>query len=369
MAARERTRFPGVYSRKSEARMFRGKPDVGFDLTFKAGGRKVWEKVGWRSEGITAAYASQIRAERMRALRLGSLQLDSLKQYTFDQAFEKYREGHLSQLKSGNRVVRLYEARLREPFGKRKLSSITPLLLEQFKRDLLAEGLSPATVTHCLGTIRSVFRKMKDWDLYAGDIPTEKIAMPKGDNKRTRFLSREEADLLLDALRRSGSDTYRIALISLHTGMRFGEIAGLRGEHVDLAEGTLRIADPKNGQARTAFMTEAVRDVFRQVPLKAGQYVFPARGGGRRQDVSDAFARCVKRLGLNRGRKDRRDKVVFHTLRHTYASWLVQQGVPLYTVGELLGHSTLEMTKRYSHLAPGNLRATVGVLEGWLVGD
>ena len=64
--------------------------------------------------------------------------------------------------------------------------------------------------------------------------------------------------------------------------------------------------------------------------------------------------------------QDARQRVVFHSLRHTFASWLVQRGTPLYTVAELMGHTTLEMTKRYSHLAPDSLRKAALSLEGSL---
>jgi site-specific recombinase XerD len=71
----------------------------------------------------------------------------------------------------------------------------------------------------------------------------------------------------------------------------------------------------------------------------------------------------VASLGLNKGITDRRDKFVFHSLRHSFASWLVQAGQPLYTVARLLGHSTTAMTERYSHLCPDNFRNAVNCLE------
>jgi len=74
----------------------------------------------------------------------------------------------------------------------------------------------------------------------------------------------------------------------------------------------------------------------------------------------------VKDLGLNDGITDRRQKLVFHSLRHTFASWLVQMGKPLYTVSQLLGHSDLKMTMRYAHLAPDTQRAAAMELEGIL---
>ena len=70
-------------------------------------------------------------------------------------------------------------------------------------------------------------------------------------------------------------------------------------------------------------------------------------------------------MGLNDHIKDRRNKVVFHTLRHTYASWLVQSGVDLYRVKKLLGHSVIAMTERYAHLAPDFGKDSAKVIEGF----
>lgn len=165
-----------------------------------------------------------------------------------------------------------------------------------------------------------------------------------------------------------------IALLSLYTGMRAGEIHALQWGNVDFENEILEILDPKSGKNRMAFMTPEVKSMFmaRYDKQPKGALVFPGRNGQRRRSVSDTFDRVVSSLGFNNSGEyvenedgtsqpgvieDARQRVVFHTLRHTFASWLVQKGIPLYTVAELMGHSTIEMTKRYSHLAPNSLKA------------
>jgi site-specific recombinase XerD len=114
-------------------------------------------------------------------------------------------------------------------------------------------------------------------------------------------------------------------------------------------------------------MTHAVKE--RLKTKKTGEkedLVFPGKGGVEISSISDTFERVIKDLGFNTGVTDRRQKVVFHTLRHTYASWLVESGVDLYTVKNLLGHSTLSMTERYSHLGNNTLQNAVKVFEGSL---
>jgi integrase len=86
------------------------------------------------------------------------------------------------------------------------------------------------------------------------------------------------------------------------------------------------------------------------------ELLFPSKTGNQAQWLSKSFRIAVEALGFNKGITDPRERVTFHTLRHTFASWAVIVGVPLYTVGKALGHKTLTMTQRYAHLAPDSHR-------------
>jgi site-specific recombinase XerD len=115
-------------------------------------------------------------------------------------------------------------------------------------------------------------------------------------------------------------------------------------------------------------MTQAVKDMLTDIkPDHAGRddLVFPGMGGVKIVQISKTFKRTVDEL-FNKGVDDPRERVFFHSLRHTYASWLVMEGVDLYRVKELLGHKDLTMTQRYSHLAPDSLRGAVNILEAAL---
>ncbi len=155
-----------------------------------------------------------------------------------------------------------------------------------------------------------------------------------------------------------------MALVSLHCGLRRGEIISLTWNDVDFDNDFLFIKDAKNGKNRKAIMTEDVRFMLEERKKVAiNNYVFTTAKGEPISDISKTFPRVVETLGFNKGITDKRQQVVFHTLRHTYASWLVMSGVDLYTVQRLMGHSTIAMTERYSHLAPDYLKKAVKTFE------
>jgi integrase len=158
------------------------------------------------------------------------------------------------------------------------------------------------------------------------------------------------------------------ALLSLFCGLRAGEIFALTWSDINFDSRQILIRNPKNKRNRYAFMTREVETMLkdRRKNQTLDDLIFPKVGGWRQTTVSSVFSRVVDDLGLNDGITDRRQKLVFHSLRHTYASWLVQSGEALYTVKELMGHQSLQMTERYSHLAPGHLRQAAERLEGKL---
>lgn len=122
----------------------------------------------------------------------------------------------------------------------------------------------------------------------------------------------------------------------------------------------------KNSQNRYAYLTDEITEVLRSRHLgQRSGLVFTSRTGGKVDRISKAYSRTVDEL-FNEDVADSRQRVCFHTLRHTYASWLVQKGVDLYSVKELMGHADFKMTTRYSHLAPEGLRRKAKVLEGSL---
>jgi len=226
------------------------------------------------------------------------------------------------------------------------------------------KGLSPRSIQYCIAVIRQLFNFSNINGLYAGQNPVRHVKIKQPDNKRVRFLKPKEARLLLDRLKIEDQDIYEMVLISLHCGLRASEIFRLKWGDVDLFNGYLVLKNTKNGRTRYAYMTSEIKSIFQEKPKgKTNDPVYPLYGNVERTEVPQTFPRIVKELKLNENTSDRRDRVVFHTLRHTYASWLVQSGVDLYRVKELLGHVTITMTERYAHLSPKNFKESTTAIE------
>ena len=361
-------KYPGLYFYGLQT-LHKGRPDKTYYISYQDGaGKKIWEKIGKASEGITPSKAAKIRAERIRTVRLGDevipIQKKRKRAKTFSQFFlEKYLPWAKAQKTSWVKEEMFHRLYLAQIIGKKPLSAITPFDLEKVKKVMRDKGLAPKTINYCLDTVRVVYNKAVAWGLFSGENPAKRVSRIKHDNRRRRFLSVEEARALLEELKQRSQQTYEIAVLALKCGLRFGEIANLRFGDIDLENGLLFIRDPKNRESRTAYITPEVREILEaKIPAPPEQLVFPSDTGGRMTQVSKSFDRTVQKLGFNKGITDPRQRITFHSLRHTFASWLAISGVPLNTIRELMGHKTLVMTTRYSHLSPSAKRKAMDSL-------
>lgn len=376
---RKITSQTGVRVREHKTRKYRGKPDKYFMIRYYDSVRKEYreEGAGWSSNKMTAQRAANIRAELLGNIKTGNrpqslnekremdlerenagrmkTEKDARLNVTLDTVAQEYLAGlnKSTQLANTSR----YNNHIKPIFGKIPLRQIDPLSVERFKRSLVKKGLAPKTIHHTLTIIRTIFRKAIAWGYYNGPVPTNKVDFPKVNNRRLRFLTHAEADRLLNELKRRSPMTHDQVLAALHCGLRAGEVRGIRWQDVDLKSKIINLPTPKGGEAQQVYMTDQVKEMLlERIPEEARpeDFVFPDTKGGLQFKISDTFKRTVEDLGFNAGlgTKDATYRVVFHTLRHTFCSWLAMQGTPLYTIQKLARHKSISMTERYSHLLP-----------------
>jgi len=372
---RKATKEKGIYEVISDSRIFNNKPDVCYYIAVrdkKNNNKLTWEKIGWLSDGFSIKLAAIVRAERMRLILHGEdLPQQKQKEPFFHDLADKYFKWAETNLtKSGKFELNRYDLHLKDFFNNKRIDQISSFDLERLKADLGKKGLSPMSIKHVLVLFRSIVNKSITWGLYKGENPVKGIKMPVPQNERQRFLSPEESELLLNNLKQRSTLWHDIALLSLHTGMRASEIFNLKNHDLNFTEGTIFISNPKNKHSRYAFMTSAVKDMLKKRVMddNPDAFIFLNRKGEQITEVSRSFERAVEALQFNKGIQDARQKIVFHSLRHSFCSWLAIQGTPLYTIGELAGHRELSMSARYSHLSPDHKRDAVNGLEAALNG-
>jgi integrase len=145
-------------------------------------------------------------------------------------------------------------------------------------------------------------------------------------------------------------------MVALHTGMRLGEILGLRWGDLDLRHRLISITRTKNHERKTIPINEELYGELVQLPRRmTSPYLFCHPDGTRIPRITRAFHGALRRAGI--------DDFRFHDLRHTFASHLAMRGVPLETIGALPGLKDPKMTKRYAHLAPTTLQQAVTTLQ------
>ena len=383
------TQYIGVRYREHPKRKYSGKPDRYFVIRYKINGKLKEEALGWASEGWNAQRASIERGGLRKAQTLGKgpQTLDEKRRLEKDQkeakAAEKrrkakekltfgqyFKETYFPNAKankidwSWKREKSLFKLWISPVIAEMPLKDIRPLNLEKIKRNMIKADKSPRSINYALAVIRQAYNSAKQNRIYTGDSPLIGVSKLKVDNKRFRFLTHTEADNLMDILKKRNQNIYEMATLSLHCGLRAGEIFSLIWGDINFNEKTIFIRDPKNKRNRFAIMTQEVEDMLTSRERgKNDELLFTNSKGNKLKETPEMFRKIIAEIGLNNGVNDRRQKVVFHTLRHSYASWLVQNGVDLYTVKKLMGHSTLAMTERYAHLAKENLKNAVKKFE------
>lgn len=406
-----KTNFLGVRYREHAMRKHGVRLDRCFSIRYKVDGKDKEEVAGWASEDMNAEKAFKMLAVIRENIKNGTgpKSLTAIREENERQAALAVREQR-AQAKAGVTFADFWESdylpgaeasrtsrsvetecgyykKWVEPvLGDIPLREIDAAMVEAVALRAGKAGKSAATIRKIIGIISQAWNKATLRDMVLGECPVRRVKKPQQDNRRVRFLSQEEAKALLDALMPRSVDVHDEALLSLFCGLRAGEIHALTWGDIDLKNGTIHIRDPKNKHNRHAFITEEIKTMLKRRHNKQAttELIFPTYNGKPRQWVSDTFSRTVDTLGLNDTGEfttdsegdpvpirisDARQRAVFHTLRHTFASWLVQQGTPLYTVAELMGHNTIEMSRRYSHLAPDTLRKAALSLQGRLSGE
>jgi integrase len=284
--------------------------------------------------------------------------------HTFNELAEQYKKW--AERQRGFKSKTYLIDQLTGAFGSIHLRQFNSMLLEQYQTERLQKGNKPATANRLLATLKHMFTKAVEWEMVEeGTLKRiRKAKFLEENNRRLRYLSKEECQALINAC---DPHLRPIVITALNTGTRKGEILSLTWDRVDFSHGFILLDKTKNGERReipiNATLKETLTELSRGTKERPRRIDIPfvfydSANGKAYKDVKRSFHSACRRAKITDFR--------FHDLRHCFASHLVMAGVDLTTIKELLGHKTLTMTLRYSHLAPSHKVKAVDILDSVL---
>lgn len=351
--------------------------DRTYYITYKELGtnKKIFLKIGKKSQGITEVFCFQKRKELLNQIRLGETPkqiknkrvIKSIK--TFSMLTDEYHEDKILEMSARNyKYSKSLCLRHIDPFiGDMDIDKITIDDIEKIKKAKI-ETHAPNTINGIIEKISSIFNFSIKKGLFKGHNPTIGISKLKSKNERTRFLSLEEIKMLLKAVE-NDELLYLFCVLSLSTGGRLKTICNIKVKDINFDTMFIELRDFKNSSSYKGFIKndiklisllkkytkdkDAVQYLFGRETLTANvRYIENKLPKILNELFNKHINENKNELNASQLAENRREKVVIHTLRHTFASQLVIKGVPIFTVKERMNHKDIEMTMRYAKLAP-----------------
>ena len=271
-----------------------------------------------------------------------------------DERYLPFVKGYKRSWKTDETVLRIH---ILPELGRYFLDEIRPEFIIEVTNKMRTEGYAPGTVARIIVILRYVFNLAGKWKVLPhGTNPASGIPVPP-DVQRSRYLSKLEAARLLASIRADENQIAAKAIMLLFlTGARRNEVTQAEWSYIDWQRSTLFVPKSKNGQPRYIQLNSTAIELLKSVPrIDGNPYIFPTPTTGRPMPhLFFPWDRIRKRAGLTDLR--------LHDLRHSFASFLVNNGQRLYEVQKLLGHSNLRSTQRYAHLSPDRLGQTAEVV-------
>lgn len=366
MARVKSKKYNGVYLNHLENK------DVSYSIIYKdETGKTVRFTVGKKSEGITEVYAYQKRNEFVNKLRLGEDPIAHKKRkklITLDKVASDHYDSKELHNRNNKLAMALYKNHIQPILGYRSIDSIARTDIEKFQQELskkVVRGrvISSKSVNNILGELSSIFSYAVEYEIVNSN-PIQKVKLLKVDNARERFLNQNEIKLLLNEVKDTPK-LYMFVLLALTTGARSGAIHRLQKKDIDLNNKIITVKDEKNNSTYKAFLEyEELVSILKQIliQLKSDdvimEHLFQSKYS---KNLSERQLRPIfqKLFNSELEKNDLKNRVVIHTLRHTFASNLAINGTPIYTIQKLMNHRDINMTLRYAKLAPDTGRDAV----------
>jgi len=324
----------------------KGKKGEFWGIDFYDNGRRIKKIIGSKQDAEHSLHL--VKADSLR----GELQMIRKGDMRFQELCEKYLEYGKTNGKRSLRRDSFSIKALMDYFRYFKASQINPLHIEGYKKKRLEESKKPGTINRELACLKHMFNLAIKWKLVREN-PVREVKLLKAKKYEMQILSKIEIDLLIKA---AEERLKSVLIVALNTGMRRGEVLGLRWSDIDFVNYNIHVKNTKSGRDRDIPMNSLVADVLKKQDMSS-EFVFLHlwQSDKSLKNVSHSLKMACHKVGI--------EKFRFHDLRHTAATLMVQIGVDLVTIKEILGHSNIQTTMIYCHSSQEAKRKAVLKLE------
>ena len=356
------TKFSGIFYRET---MTNDRIDKTFYIRYKDENNKDKEiKVGKYSEGYREAYCNQLRNEIITKQRTGEeppsiaskkkrniLSIETIANDYFNYRKEsKTKANDISQY--NNHILPYFKNIDFETIDKNEILQFANKLKKtksKFKEDLLSDK----SINNILNFLKTLIKHGFKNDFIKNDF-SKYISLLNIDNAREKFLTKEEIKILYENSK-NDETLYLLFKLALNTGGRLATLLNICKKDIDFTHNLITLKDFKNNSTYKAFLTENLKALLeiRTIHLKMDDKLFVSNPERRlRSMLNELFNKDINT-------NDRKNKVVFHSLRHTFASHLAINGTPIFTIQKLMNHKDIRMTLRYAKLSPDSGRESI----------
>jgi integrase len=367
------TKQRGVYYKEIQKTVIDGKGKVKTSIVDKVymiqfkdiDNKYKFKTLGKYSEGIREAFCKTQRDMIANKVKFGE-QPPIIKKkikkeiVTLHCVFKLYKEHKATESKDIIKTEQKYKSNIYKLFGSMDINEISTDKIVSFRKTLLDKGLANSTINSNISFIGTLFNFAIEEGLYqkVNPIKSKRLKALKLDNKREKYLTLDEVKKLYVAIKDDAPLSLFVKL-SLNMGSRLETTYNIRKKDINLDDGTITLYDFKREMTYTSFISNALRDELKEhiKDLTANSRI-----------INTSSSRIIQR-GLkkhldtlfNQGLAidDRKNRAVVHTLRHTFASHLAINSVPIFTIKELMNHANIDMTMRYAKLSPNNGKVAI----------
>lgn len=335
--------------------------DITYYIVYKIGKETKYKKVGRKSEGITEAKAISLRNQILSDQRHGiDLSQKNSKHLTFDTLAETYFMSNKAHNKSNHKSQLMYKKHIKYSFGDVTIAMLDDSLITELQSLKRADGLSDNTNNQIVKLVKRIigFGINRGIILYS---PFKNIRLLKVDDTRLRYLSKNEITKLTAAV-----EDHKILKLfvkfALSTGARAKSVLSIQKKDINLESRTITLHDFKRNTTYLGYLDQEDFEIVEGhiKYFNANSYVVSLAGKEvKYQNIYADLTEIFSEFNDELTKKDRANRVVIHTLRHTFASHLAIAGVSIQEIQKLMNHADIKQTLKYAKLSPNSGRIHV----------